>query len=235
MNVRRLDATNEQLADPAFEGWSRVTAREFPLVPTPLRGNPAIKAISPFIEKSTDHGTVSSVTAASAHNGSAIAVRLEWASAGNDKIVDLDDFVDGVAVMFPLTERASAVTMGSESDPVNAWNWWYWKANLGTTAFDVIARGYGTSGRRNDERHPIASRAVHADGRWHVTLARTIVAAADRVAFVPGRDTRMAFAVWTAATGSDPDASRSPATSFPWRSTRERSVGTRARRARSSR
>jgi DMSO reductase family type II enzyme heme b subunit len=95
--------------------------------------------------------------------------------------------------MCPLTAAASAVTLGSESDPVNAW---YWKANLDDAAFDVIARGYGTSGRHTDPRFPIACSAYHQDGYWDLVLSRTFSAARDRVAFNAGGETRMAFAVW---------------------------------------
>ena len=42
-------------------------------------------------------------------------------------MIDLDSFVDGVAVMFPTVSGASAVTMGATGKPVNAW---YWKALL---------------------------------------------------------------------------------------------------------
>lgn len=193
MRVTRLEASADELLDPAHSGWNGVKAHEFPLVPTPLNGNPAIRAISPFIEKSTDHGAVSAVRVAAAHNGAELAVRLSWVSDRHDRIADLDEFVDGAAVMFPLTAHASAVTMGSPSDPVNAW---YWKGNLADTAFDVVATGYGTSGRHRDPGRPIRCAAVHVDGGWQVVLCRTLEAVAGRVGFVPGGEAAMAFAVW---------------------------------------
>ncbi|MGR8950010.1 MAG: ethylbenzene dehydrogenase-related protein [Gammaproteobacteria bacterium] len=193
MKVIRTDLQVNELSDPVFPGWASAPAQEFPLVPTPLKGNPGIKAISPFIEKSTDHGSVTSLVVAAAHNGENLAIHLSWSSGKNDQIVDLDEFVDGVAVMFPLTPNASAITMGSKSDPVNAW---YWKGNLRNTAFDVVATGYGTSGRHNDSAHPIVCRARHANGRWQVVLTRALQGAAGRIVFAPGDETRMAFAVW---------------------------------------
>ena len=108
---------------------------------------------------------------------------LSWASVKHDKIVDLDEFVDGAAVMFPLTDKASAVTMGSETDPVNAW---YWKANRESRAFDVVARGYGTSARSSSDRHPIMSAASHADGRWSLVLTRSLDSIHERVQFPRG-------------------------------------------------
>ena len=193
MKVTRISALLNELLDPNLPAWATVPSQEFPLVPTPLKGNPGIKAISPFIEKSTDHGTVTGLKVAAAHNGEHMAVHLSWASDKHDKIVDLDEFVDGVAVMFPLTPQATAITMGSVSDLVNAW---YWKGNISDTAFDVVATGYGTSSRHIDTSNPISCGASYSDGRWHVVLARELKAAADRVVFMPGEPTRMAFAVW---------------------------------------
>ncbi|MFP6682556.1 MAG: ethylbenzene dehydrogenase-related protein, partial [Gammaproteobacteria bacterium] len=111
----------------------------------------------------------------------------------HDKIVDLDEFVDGAAVMFPLTNKSSALTMGSDSDPVNAW---YWKANLEDSAFDVIARGYGTSGRQKNAHHPITCNAVYDDGRWNLVLARAMDDIENRARFTAGGATRIAFAIW---------------------------------------
>ncbi|MGR9092813.1 MAG: ethylbenzene dehydrogenase-related protein [Gammaproteobacteria bacterium] len=193
MKVMRVDVAAETLLKPNHAVWDYVSGQSFPLVPTPLNGNPGIKKISPFIEKSTDHGTITEVTAAAVHNGLDIAIRLSWASGKHDKIVDLDEFVDGAAVMFPLTDKASAITMGSASDPVNAW---YWKANRESRAFDVVARGYGTSGRSSSDKYPIMSASLHTDGRWHLVLTRSLVSTAERARFAPGVDARMAFAVW---------------------------------------
>lgn len=163
------------------------------MAPTPLNGNPAIKRISPFIEKSTDHGVITSLDAAAVHNGEALAFRLSWQSGKHDQIADLDQFVDGVAVMFPLTAGASAFTMGAPGDPVNAW---YWKANLERDAYDVVAEGYGTSARRCDHERTIACSAAHDGTRWHVVLTRALDGGEARARFAPGRQTRVAFALW---------------------------------------
>ena len=193
MKIIRVNAPTDELARAAFTGWSNVPSKDVALIPTPLNGNPAIKAISPFIEKSTDHGTVSALRVSLAHNGDIVAVRLMWQSDKHDKIVDLDEFVDGVAVMFPLTPGASAFTMGSESDPVNAW---YWKGNLRTSAFEVVAKGYGTSVRNTPASSNIRCDAEHVGEHWHVVLSRALSIPGGSVVFQPGEETRMAFAVW---------------------------------------
>ena len=193
MKVSRVDVSNDNLSDPNNNVWQSLAGEEFPLIPTPLKGNPAIKKISPFIEKSTDHGVVNQVSVASAHNGNILAVHLAWESERHDKMLDLDEFVDGAAVMFPLTPNASAFLMGSPSDPVNAW---YWKGNVGKHGFDVIAQGYGTSARSRSAHQPINSAANHVDGKWHLVMSRTLSVEDNRAKFEPGLATRMAFAVW---------------------------------------
>jgi len=193
MKIIRTNLATDSLLDPTHAAWSNVATDSFALIATPLKGNPAIRKISPFIEKSTDHGSITALEAAALHNGTDLAIFLRWKSDKHAEIVDLDEFVDGVAVMFPLTDKASAMTMGSDSDPVNAW---YWKANRTSRAFDVVARGYGTSARSSSDKHPIMSAADHHDGRWSVVLTRSLEAKSGRAQFVPGQPTRMAFAVW---------------------------------------
>jgi DMSO reductase family type II enzyme heme b subunit len=193
MEIKRVSANVDTLLNPQDAVWLNRDSENVPLIPTPLNGNPMIKKISPFIEKSTDHGVVTELSITGAHNGDFLAIRLSWASEKHAEIIDLDEFVDGAAVMFPLTAKASAFTMGSESDPVNAW---YWKANLKDEAFDVVARGYGTSARAKSAHDPIACRAVHEGGRWHLVMGREMGPIQGRAGFAAGYPTRVAFAVW---------------------------------------
>lgn len=193
MKINHSKATSAQLLDPNSDAWRQAVSREFAMIPTPLKGNPMIKHVSPFIEKSTDHGTVSQLVAAGLHNGQVLALRLSWKSEKHDAIVDLDEFVDGVAVMFPLSAQASAVTMGAKGHPVNAW---YWKADQDGVAFDVVAEGYGTSMRRKGADSQVKAGAVHKHGAWHVVLARPLDIGASHARFRPGEPTRVAFGVW---------------------------------------
>ena len=194
MRITRLSETTEHMMDPDAGMWSGLEVREFSMVPTPLSGNPMIVKISPFLAKSTDHGSVEKLFVAGAHNGSSLALRLSWPSEKHDKIVDLDEFVDGVAVMFPLTPDAHAVTMGSPGNPVNAW---YWKANLDGVAFEVLAEGYGTSARQKGEgKSQVKAGAVYREGSWHVVLTRPLDIGSGRAQFAPGQTAKMAFGVW---------------------------------------
>ena len=193
MKISRVNASAATMLDPTAGVWNEVVADRFAMVPTPLRGNPAIKAISPFIERSTDHGTIKQLVAAGMHNGTEVALRLSWECEKNSEIVDLDQFVDGVAVMFPLGAGASAVTMGAEGDPVNAW---YWKANSAAVGFDVVAEGYGTSQRRPGADTDLTCEAVHDGTSWHVVFRRPLDKGNEYTQFGPGNPHKIAFGVW---------------------------------------
>jgi DMSO reductase family type II enzyme heme b subunit len=193
MKIKRVKATPEALLDPGASVWNGVSGREFPLAPTPLKGNPAIEHISPFIATSTDHGVITKLTVDGVHNGEVLALRLTWSGEQHAKLVDLDEFVDGVAVMFPLSAKASAVTMGARGEPVNAW---YWKANLEEVGFDVVAEGYGTSMRRKGKESQVRAGASYNDGVWRVVLSRALDIGNRHARFRPGKAARLAFAVW---------------------------------------
>ena len=193
MRIHRVVASADQLGDPQAELWGSVGSTDIPMVATPLANNPMIEKVSPFLAKSTDHGTVTKLNFRAAHNGSQIGISLRWSSRLNAELVDLDQFVDGVAVMFPLARGASAFTMGAPGKPVNAW---YWKANLQNKAFDVVAEGYGSSIRRPREKSPIHCGAQHTDGKWQVVLVRSLKVTDDHAAIEPGRPSQMAFACW---------------------------------------
>lgn len=171
MHIKRSAASSEALLDPQHAAWQQAEAREFRMIPTPLKANPMIEAISPFLAQSTDHGTLDQLSAFGLHNGEVLTLRLRWAGGERQQIRDLDEFVDGVAVMFPLHAKASAVTMGGKGMPVNAW---YWKANRADAAFDVVAEGYGTSVRRDGASSAVRSQGTYDDGHWHVTLQRPL-------------------------------------------------------------
>ena len=64
MEIKRVTADAAALLDPADAVWQQAAAQDFPMVPTPLKNNPAIEAISPFIAQSTDHGVIHGLTVA---------------------------------------------------------------------------------------------------------------------------------------------------------------------------
>lgn len=193
MKISRVDAAPTTLLDPSASLWNGAKPQQFAMVPTPLRGNPAIKAVSPFIERSTDHGTIRQLSVAGLHNGNEVAFRLSWECAKNSEIADLDQFVDGVAVMFPLAVDASAITMGAKGSPVNAW---YWKANTPDVGFDVVAEGYGTSERRSGADIGLICGALHDGSSWHVVFRRPLDKGNRYTQINPGSGHKIAFGVW---------------------------------------
>lgn len=57
-------------------------------------------------------------------DGTALAIRLEWEDPGVDGwTLRPQDFADGAAVMFPLTDPPGSFTMGDKGRPCNLWYW----------------------------------------------------------------------------------------------------------------
>ena len=193
MKVRFLDIQSDQLMDPQSSKWKQVEAQELSLIPAPLG---MVKDLSPFMALSEDHGKVRNIRVQILHNGKALSVRLSWANeTKNDAIVDLDEFSDGVAVMFPLTAGANAITMGDENNPVNAW---LWKADV-EEPYDVLAHGYSTSKRRPGKQLGLRVSSVYDDGRWTVVFQRQLrsnLISTKLVNFAPNKTIGFAVAVW---------------------------------------
>lgn len=193
MKARRISGTVSAMADPASPLWARIGHESIALAPTPLA---LAREISPFLALSDDHGRVQHLDTRAVHDGTAIALHLSWAAVEPSASVrDLDQFVDGVAAMFPLSAGSIAITMGAPGQPVNAW---HWKAGA-ALPHDVRATGYGTSRREKFAGPALAVRAAHAEGRWQVVFTRALNAGAERVRFAPATSTGIAFAVWSGA------------------------------------
>lgn len=192
MKAYRIAVSNVELLDPQSAKWAEVPGETVDLAPTPIQV--LVNDISPFLAvDSTDHGSVNNVKVSAIHNGKVLAIRLAWKSAQHASIKDLNEFVDGAAVLFPLSRTANAVTMGQKGAPVNAW---YWKANHPEEPYDVYAEGFGSSERRAAAASGLTARATYADGIWAVVLQRPLAAKSDYVQFTPGKSSRIALAVW---------------------------------------
>jgi hypothetical protein len=106
--------------DPASPLWQNTTAVEVPLS--------AQNVAKPFLLDSK----IKSVTARSLHNGSQLAVLVEWADATqDDSTVQVDQFRDAVALQFPQVELQPFFCMGQQGGNVNLWHWKAdWQADL---------------------------------------------------------------------------------------------------------
>jgi DMSO reductase family type II enzyme heme b subunit len=191
MRVQRAAATNEALLDGRGAPWAKIEARKIDLVPSPVVMALEVSHLMAF---SQGHGAVKAISARIAHNGETLNIRLAWEDPQrDDRIPDLDRFVDAAAVVFPLLEDANPLTMGDEARPVNAW---LWKADQ-PEPFDVIARGFSTTQRRPASGSRLAARGFHQDGKWVVVFQRPLQPGSGEFAhFEPGTSAKISFAVW---------------------------------------
>jgi len=193
VKVKYINIKSDKLIDPMSSDWSQVEAKRFDLMPAPLG---MVQDLSPLLALSKDHGKVKSIQAQVVHNGKELSLRLSWENkTKNDAIVDLNEFTDGVAVMFPLSNGANAITMGDENNPVNAW---LWKSDE-KDPYDVIAHGYSTSQRRAGEALGLSVSTMYENGRWNVVFQRRLrsnLINHKQVNFTPNKKLGLAFAVW---------------------------------------
>jgi DMSO reductase family type II enzyme heme b subunit len=116
------------LADPDSGVWQQATAIEVPLsaqnVARPMLLNTNVK----------------SITARALHNGTQLAILVEWADeTQNDSMVRVQDFRDAAAVQFAFAEAAPFFCMGQQGGNVNIWHWKAdWQADI-TARMDTQA------------------------------------------------------------------------------------------------
>jgi DMSO reductase family type II enzyme heme b subunit len=205
VRVKRVEATNEELLQADGSSWARLDAHQIDLTPTPI---PVTAGVSVYLALSKGHGKVQRIFARMAHNGETLSLHLSWEDPQkDDRIMDLDRFVDAAAVLFPLVADTSPLTMGDETKPVNAW---LWKADR-EEPFDVIARGFSTSQRRPASSSGLVARSLYSDGKWVVVFQRPLhPKSGEFIHFEPGSSASIAFAVWE---GSNSERSGQKATS----------------------
>ena len=147
------------------------------------------------------------------HNGTHIAVYLEWSDDTEDVPGpgELDKFPDAVAVQFPVKSGEQPyVCMGMQDNPVHIV---MWKAGKGAESL-VAGSGYGTREGEDTARglhsvptSPIAtlppeeqvwkSKATYEDGKWKVVLVRPTGSVGEYVPELdPGSEVSIAFALW---------------------------------------
>jgi hypothetical protein len=108
------------LADPDSAVWQQATAIDVPLS--------AQNVVRPMMLNTN----VKSLTARALHNGTQLAVLVEWADeTQNDSMVRVQDFRDAAAVQFSLAETAPFFCMGQQGGNVNIWHWKAdWQADI---------------------------------------------------------------------------------------------------------
>ncbi|MBM4423694.1 MAG: hypothetical protein FJ030_09920 [Chloroflexi bacterium] len=108
------------LADLDSAVWQQATAIDVPLS--------AQNVVRPMMLNTN----VKSITARALHNGTQLAVLVEWADdTQNDSMVRVQDFRDAAAVQFPLAEGQPFFCMGQQGGNVNIWHWKAdWQADI---------------------------------------------------------------------------------------------------------
>ncbi|MCC6765127.1 MAG: ethylbenzene dehydrogenase [Deltaproteobacteria bacterium] len=188
--AHRVPDSDSALLDASSSAWTNVPMTAIDLFPAPL---PMVEAASPFLARSAGHGTLRRIELAAAHNGRCLAISLRWGCGRHAEIVDLDQFVDAVAVLFPMSRTAIAMTMGSAEGPVNGW---LWRANR-QRPYEIMGTGYAAVRRLDDEAAgDLTASARHDGSSWHVVFRRGLSGKEGQVSFLPGQDLKIALAAW---------------------------------------
>jgi DMSO reductase family type II enzyme heme b subunit len=193
VKARRITARDDALLDPGAPEWRRGEPFQVALDATPIIAQP-----SKYIQekwKNAPYGQTRNLTVRSAHNGERLYFHLSWPDESeNGAIGDTDQFVDAVAVLFPVNGDAPLQSMGSPQAPVNAW---YWRPDI-EHPFNVTAQGTGTTRRTTDEE--LRASSAYNQGAWTVVIRRNMTTPTKEHAHLStGTTTRVAFAVWQGA------------------------------------
>jgi len=195
MLAKKLTAEAKTLLDPAASAWDSAPAETIVMGGTPLVQQPSRYIRTAWSDRPI--GSVRSLVVRSAHNGKEVFFLLEWRDDTQNTDYAGRDFPDSAGILFPLKGDAPLDTMGSESQPVNAW---FWRADSEDGAKNITASGIGTVAE--SEGSSIAARAQWQDGTWRVVFARPLtVAGNEAVALEAGKSLKVAFAVWEGSSG----------------------------------
>ncbi len=205
MLSKKVSLGAAEFASPADAAWSQAKSQKVDLMPVPVAMQPSIYITSTMGNRPI--GKVKQVKVSSLHNGSEIAIRMEWADPDrNLERVDSNIFPDGCALMFPMGDDAPIVTMGSEEQPVNLW---HWRADRSDRAHSNLAGGLGTTDVT--DRNTIKTVANYLSGHWSVVFQRPLSTAAQGALasdaagkmkqFAAGGKTKLACAVWEGGNG----------------------------------
>ena len=170
--------------------------------------------------------SVKKVSLGAVRNDSDIAFVLEWEDAAQDNSFGHSDrYTDQAAIMFPLNpvEEAPLITMGSENEVVNIWQWKAaWEKDIGdrnenrsrrrnnssltgtsvplpdrmSPVEDLNAEGFSTLTIQDEQN--VQGKGVWKNNRWRVVFRRPLTNSDSADAQFKGA-TQMAIAVWNGA------------------------------------
>src|SRR5512134_2116244 len=164
--------------DPNAAVWSSATPATFPMSPQVHWQNRIQEA------------TVKDLTVRALHDGTQVAVLLEYA----DPTEDPDD---AAALEFMVGDKKAHFAHGQpmaqvEGGPVNIW---FWK-NKNNKALDMNAQGFGTL--KTQEHQDVKAKGAYANGTWKVVFSRNLSTdhPDEDTQVKPGEFINVAFAVW---------------------------------------
>lgn len=192
MQAPRTNLAIEELRNPRANAWTELKAHKVSLVSAPVAMQQSKYIVGKW--KDGDFGKTNSVGVQVLHNGDILAIRLEWSNPQqNTQRFDNNDFPDGAAVLFPLSERAP-IFMGMEGHPVDIW---HWRADRPEQAVVNHASGIGTS--KVVDEDSVTTGATYDQGHWSVVFCRKLRAPESTTQFAQfsiDKVIKMAFAVW---------------------------------------
>jgi len=164
--------------DPMASAWNDAPLSEFPLAPQ-VHWKDRIQEV-----------TVKSVKVRALHDGSQIAVLLEY----QDPTEDPDD---AAALEFMVGDKKAHFAHGQPMLQVQGGsvNIWYWK-NKDAKVVDMNAQGFGTL--KAQDKQDTHGKGVYQNGTWRVVFNRALgtVDAEHDTQIKPGEFINIAFAVW---------------------------------------
>ncbi len=190
VTATRISATTERLLDPTADEWRSAPEEPLALSPTPLGSQPSVYILAAWQDR--PYGLAPTLKVRAAHNGDALLFRLAWTDdTKDDRLDDTDRFFDAAAVLFPLKDDAALTSMGSTTQPVNAW---YWRPDL-ERPINITATGLGTTVRSPDGF--LEAGAQYAGSEWNVVIARPFAVRSEAaVSLIPGLKGKVGFAIW---------------------------------------
>ena len=136
--------------------------------------------------------SVNSVKVRSLHNGTELAILLEYQNAEQDS-------TDAAAIEFPVGEDKAHFAHGQPMLQVEggAVNIWYWKAEQ---TLDMNAKGFGSL--KVQAQQDLKGKGAWKNGMWRITFTRKLQTGDEKdVQIVPGVFKQIAFAIWEGAKG----------------------------------
>jgi DMSO reductase family type II enzyme heme b subunit len=153
--------------DPEDATWGEVVIKELKLYPQ--------HSVQPASQQ-TDVGTVQ---VQALHDGDDLALRLVWADKAPAEKRGIGQFVDGVAVEWPLKYGTDVslpyVGMGSTGQAVALW---LWHADGSTET--LAAEGFGSLTTQTENQ--VTAKSVWKEGFWQVVIKRSLEATEDEEA-----------------------------------------------------